>query len=219
MNLKEHARRRDLELVKNIPLIIDAELSRTGANITGFCGNERVLECVEQKLRGVTVAEGSKVDCVPASNIIIYSKKLETILDSYGSLEIFWKDVCKAVNAPLACMILHEDATVPHVHLLFRFDKVVSLTDIAWCLDEFSVNKMGQAEVRTHSLDYLYSNLYISFNDVLQCDDKTHGEEAVSVLLEITPAFAEYLVKFENNMFNTLYKEHLREEKEKHGEY
>lgn len=206
-----------LEVVKNFPRLMNEELKRIGENTVSFCSNDKIWNRIEQKLKGVSVPEGISSGCIPASSIVVYSKSLATILDTYGSLDSFWERICEAVNTPLACMVLHEAKTSPHVHVLFKFKDVVSLEDVASSLDEIYMDKLGKSEVRTHAVDYLFDNLYNSYCCALHCD-RSHGIGAVGMLVKITPALAEYLVKYENLMVNESYKEYIRKEQKEHEE-
>lgn len=217
MNLTGKPNRTILEAVNNFSRFIDEEVKRIGENAISFCSNGKIWNRIEQKLKGVSVPECVGSDYIPASSIVMYSKTLETILDTYGSLDCFWEHMRENVNTPLACMVLHEGKTAPHVHIILKFDNVVSLEDVASSLDEIYIDKHGKAEVKTHAVDYLFSNLYDSYCQAVNCE-RLHGEEATSLLLKITPALAEYLLKFESIWLNTSYKEYLRKEKKGHEE-
>lgn len=206
-----------LEAVKNFPRLMNEELKRIGENTVSFCSNDKIWNRIEQKLKGVSVPESIGSDYVPASSTVVYSKKVESILKKYGSLECFWEQIRETVNTSLACMILHEDKTAPQVHVIFKFDKVVSLEDVASSLDEIYINVHGKPEVRTYTVDYLFSNLFDSYCCAMNCDG-SHGEGATALLLKITPALAEYLIKYENLMVNETYKEYLRKEQKEHEE-
>lgn len=205
------------DAVKNYPRLIEEELHNIGNNVVSFCRSEKVWKHIEQKLKGGSVAEKIHSDVVPASSTVVYTQSLEKILNKYGSLDYFWEFVLRELKTAQAILILHEDEDIPHIHLLLKFKKIVSLEDVAKSLDGLFMNKDGKTEIRTNTVDYLYGNLYDSYCSVLHCDDE-FGKGECGYILKITPDLAEYLIKYENIMVNAGYKEYLRKEQENYDE-
>lgn len=213
MRLENCERQTVYDVVKHYPCLIDEELLRIGENKVLCCDKNKVWNHIEEKLRD---GDGNNryLTYMPVSNIVVYSKSLEKILDVYGNLDSFWEMVLSETRTTLALLVLHMYENIPHIHLLLKFENIVSLENVAYSLGEYYLNPDGEEEARTDTLDYVYQNLFDSYCCMLHCDN-LHGKEAVSYIVKITPALADYLIRYENAMVNFQYKEYLKNKEKK----
>lgn len=170
------------------------EDSNIGTNEVNISTPREAMQNIERKLLGKpplhAVGEMS-----PYSQIAIFSQSLDKINKKHESLYHFWEFVNEKIIVPdkaEAALVLH-DGKIPHIHLLIRYQHRIPLIKVAESLDEYMIDKSGQKVYLCDYLDYLYENLYTSFESITHNDD-LNGNIESTCIIEITPAFAKYLI-------------------------
>ncbi len=198
------------ETLNYYPLLLEKEYFEKGEIKVDTSIMDRIWENLEHDVADTPIHHSIFVFC-PPSNIVVYSKPLDFILDKYNSIEEFWDYVLKACGTEYVCLVIHDDKDIPHIHLLMKFKEIIALREVACFLDEIYLDEYGIETVRDKTLKYLYINLYQAFHQIFSLG-KPSDKEQYPILAKITPTLAEHILIQEYCWVYDSYKEYLDKE-------
>lgn len=191
------------------------KIRQLDCNPIGIVTPKEIMADIERKLLGTKTYNNIDYKNT-SSSIVVYSKTVDFIIERYNSIDEFWNYVSNNIIKQFhleAVMVLHN-ANTPHIHLLLKYPNRVMLEDVAEAFGEYRYNKNAEKRPDTYSFDYLFESLYDSIEsvrcEISQSGNSCHSYET-SLILEVTPDLAKFILNREGQYANKQYEEYCLE--------